>query len=256
MKKRTDKIRRRTFVKGMVSSSIATLAGCGQSEPPTYGNILRMGDWLTYKSHRLLLPLDSLAREYELADISPAPAIGTTNPADPERGGVHPEYAPEYGALLKDEFASYGLRVEGLVARPGVYSLTDLKRFRSRTQITRHTCEEGWSAIAQWTGVPLRTVLESAGIMANARYIQFHAYDGWGDGIDMIDALHPQTILAYGMNGRDLPVPHGAPLRLRVERQIGYKNMKFLRSIVVTEKFDDHGQFGHIQAGWSWYVGV
>lgn len=256
MKKRTDKILRRTFVKGMVSSSIATLAGCGQSEPPTYGNILRMGDWLTYKSHRLLLPLDSLAREYELSDISPAPAIGTTNPADPERGGVHPEYAPEYGALLKDEFASYGLRIEGLVARPGVYSLPDLKRFPSRTQITRHTCEEGWSAIAQWTGVPLRTVLESAGIMPNARYVQFHAYDGWGDGIDMIDALHPQTILAYGMNGRDLPVPHGAPLRLRVERQIGYKNMKFLRSIVVTEKFDDHGQFGSLQAGWSWYVGV
>lgn len=250
------KIPRRTFVKGLLSSTAVTLAGCGQSEPPTYGNILRMGDWLTYKSHRLLLPAQSMAREYELSDISPAPAIGTTNPADPEKGGLHPEYATEYAALLEDGFANYGLRIEGLVARPGTYSLDALKRFKARTQITRHTCEEGWSAIGQWTGVPLRAVLEAVGIMPNARYVQFHAYDGWGDGIDMLDALHPQTILAYGMNGRDLPVPHGAPIRLRVERQVGYKNMKFIRSIVVTEAFDDHGEFGSIQNGWSWYVGV
>jgi len=256
MKKKPGKIQRRDFVKGLIASSAATLAGCGQTEPPTYGNILRMGDWLTYKSHRLFLPSNSLAREYELSDISPAPAIGTTNPADPDKGGQHPEYAPEYGNLLKDGFASYGLRVGGLVERPGMYSLATLKRLPSRTQITRHTCEEGWSAIAQWTGAPLRTVLEAAGIMPNARYVQFHSYDGWGDGIDMVDALHPQTILAYGMNGRDLPVPHGAPLRLRVERQVGYKNMKFLRGIVVTEDFDDHGEFGSIQNGWSWYVGV
>ena len=256
MKKETGKIHRRTFVKGLVASTTATLAGCGQTEPPTYGNILRMGDWLTYKSHRLLLPANSMAREYELSDISPAPAIGTTNPADPDKGGLHPEYAPEYGALLKDEFGSFGLRIEGLVSRPGLYSLADIKRFPSRTQITRHTCEEGWSAIAQWTGVPLRAVLEAAGIMPNARYIQFYAYDGWRDGIDMIDALHPQTILAYGMNGRDLPVPHGAPVRLRVERQVGYKNMKFLRHIVVTEAFEDHGQYGAIQNGWAWYTGV
>jgi DMSO/TMAO reductase YedYZ molybdopterin-dependent catalytic subunit len=256
MSKKTRKIQRRTFMKGLVSSTAAALAGCGQTEPPTYGHILRMGDWLTYKSHRLLLPDTSLAREYELSDISPAPAIGTTNPADPDKGGVHPEYAPEYAAYLKDEFASYGLRVEGLVARPGMYSLAALKRMPARTQITRHACEEGWSAIAQWTGVPLKAVLEAAGILPNARYVQFHAFDGWGDGLDMIDALHPQTILAYGMNGRDLPIPHGAPIRLRVERQIGYKNMKFIRSIVVTEQFEDHGQFGSIQNGWSWYVGV
>lgn len=256
MKTRTRTLPRRAFIKGLVSSSALTLAGCGRTEPPTYGNLLRMGDWLTYKSHRLLLPANSLAREYELSDISPAPAIGTTNPADPDKGGIHPEYAPEYAGLLKDRFASYGLRVEGLVARPGRYSLAALKRLPSRTQITRHSCEEGWSAIAQWTGVPLRTVLEAAGILPNARYVQFLSFDGWGDGIDMVDALHPQTILAYGMNGRDLPVPHGAPVRLRVERQVGYKNMKFIRSIVVTENFDDHGELGSIQNGWAWYVGV
>jgi len=251
-----DSRQRRTLLKGLVASAGASLAGCGETVPPTYGNILRMGDWLTFKSHRLLLPEQSMAREYELSDISPAPAIGTTNPADPEKGGVHPEYAPEYAGYLKNGFANYGLRVEGLVSRPGMYSLADLKRLPSRTQITRHTCEEGWSAIAQWTGAPLRSLLEAAGILPNARYVQFHAFDGWSDSVDMPDALHPQTILAYGMNGRDLPVPHGAPVRLRVERQVGYKNMKFLRSIVVADEYDDFGFPGDMKNGWAWYVGI
>ena len=257
MKRNKAKFNRRSFVSGVLGTAAAgTLTGCGQTEPPTYGNILRMGDWLTYKAHRLIVPEHALAREYETSDISAHPAIGTTNPADPERGGRHPEYAPEYAGYLKDSFAGYGLRIEGLVERPGLYSLASLKRLPSRTQITRHACEEGWSAIAEWTGVPLRAVLEAAGIKPNARYVQFYAFDGWADGIDMVDATHPQTLLAYGMNGRDLPVPHGAPLRLRVERQVGYKNMKFLRGIAVTESFDDHGQDGNIQNGWSWYVGV
>ena len=126
----------------------------------------------------------------------------------------------------------------------------------SRTQITRHTCEEGWSAIMQWTGVPLRAVLEAAGIRPEARFVQFHCYDVFVDGIDMLDALHPQTILAYGMNGRDLPLGHGAPLRVRVETQLGYKSMKYLRKLVVTSEFDDNGPYGAIQNGWSWYAGI
>lgn len=250
-------INRRTVIKTLAGSAVATtLAGCGETVPPTYGNVLRMGDLLTYKAHRLLVPEHALAREYERSDISPHPAIGTTNPADPEQGGEHPEYASEYAGYLQSGFENYGLRVEGLVSRPGIYSLADLKRLSSRTQITRHSCEEGWSAIAEWTGVPLRALLETAGILPKARYVQFHAFDGWSDSVDMLDALHPQTILAYGMNGRDLPVPHGAPLRLRVERQIGYKNMKFLRSIVVAEAFDDFGLPGDMRNGWAWYVGV
>ena len=107
--------------------------------------------------------------------------------------------------------------------------------------------------------MPLRTLLESAGILPSARWVQFYSYDAIADGIDMIDALHPQTILAYGMNGRDLPIPHGAPVRLRVERQIGYKSIKsikFVRRIVVTDTFDDLGKLGAIQNGWSWYVEI
>ena len=243
--KQADRIPRRAFITGLASSAGVLLAGCAQTEPPTYGNVLRMGDLLTYKAHRLLLPAHSLAREYDYSDISSVPAIGTTNPAD-----------ADYQRLLAEQFADWRLMVEGCVARPRAFSLDELKRMSARTQITRHTCEEGWSAIAQWTGVPLRTVLEAAGIRSTARYVQYYAYDGWADGIDMLDALHPQTILAYGMNGRELPISHGAPVRLRVETQLGYKSMKFLKRIVVTDYFDDQGPRGNLQNGWSWYAGI
>ena len=127
---------------------------------------------------------------------------------------------------------------------------------RSRTQITKHSCEEGWSAIAEWTGVPLRSVLEAAGILPTARFVNFYAFDAIAEGIDMVDALHPQTILAYGMNGRALPMGHGAPLRLRVETQMGYKSIKFIDRIVVADEFDDLGKIGDLQSGWAWYVGI
>ena len=248
---------RRAFIKGVASSAGLLLAGCAPTDPPTYGNVLRMGDLFTYKAHRLLLPARSLAREYDYADISSVPAIGTTNPGDPSKSGFFsPEHGPVYEQLLAKQFADWRLVVAGSVARERAFSLDDLKRMPSRTQITRHTCEEGWSAISQWTGVPLRAVLEAAGIRATARFVQFYSYDDWADGIDMLDALHPQTILAYGMNGRDLPTSHGAPLRARVETQLGYKSMKFLRRIVVKDHFDDGGLQGNIQNGWSWYAGI
>jgi DMSO/TMAO reductase YedYZ molybdopterin-dependent catalytic subunit len=251
------KRQRRIFLKGLASSAGVLLAGCSQTEPPTYGNVLRMGDLLTYKAHRLLLPAHSLAREYDSSDISSVPAIGTTNPADPDKcPSFKAENGLDYESVLANRFADWRLVVEGSVSRPRAFSLDELKRMPSRTQITRHTCEEGWSAIAQWTGVPLRSVLEAVGIRSTARYVQYYSYDDWSDGIDMMDALHPQTILAYGMNGRELPISHGAPLRLRVEKQLGYKSMKFLRRIVVTDHFDDNGPTGNIQNGWSWYAGI
>jgi DMSO/TMAO reductase YedYZ molybdopterin-dependent catalytic subunit len=249
-------ITRRTLVKGLASSAGLALAGCSAGEPPSYGNVLRMGDWLTYKAHRLLLPRHSLVREYAYRDISSAPAIGTTDPADAGQGGFVAEYGEDYARLLRNAFADWRLTVAGSVSRPASFSLDDLKRMPARTQITRTLCEEGWSAIAQWTGVPLRSVLEAAGIRPDARFVQFHCYDAFVDGIDMLDALHPQTILAYGMNGRELPIGHGAPLRVRVETQLGYKSMKFLRGIVVTSEFDDNGPYGQIQNGWSWYAGI
>jgi DMSO/TMAO reductase YedYZ molybdopterin-dependent catalytic subunit len=220
--------------------------------PPTYGNLLRMGDTLTYAAHRALLPGQSLVKEYRLEDITSFPATGTTNPAERPKLPM----SDAYRRTLAGNFADWRLTVEGRVSSPQSFSLADLKRLPSRTQVTRHTCEEGWSAIGQWTGVPLSAVLNAAGILPSARFVVFHSFDDWVDSIDLLDALHPQTLLAYGMNGRDLPIPHGAPVRLRVERQLGYKSMKYLHRIVVTDEFEDGGEKGNIQNGWAWYVGI
>ena len=153
--------RREMLVAGLTSVSGLLLSGCSKRLPPTYGNILRMGDNLTYATHRALLPGQSLVREYSQKDISSFPAIGTTNPCDPNM----PRYSETYRRLQSGSFADWRLSVEGRVARPGSYTLADLKQFPSRTQIIRHTCEEGWSAIAEWTGVPLRRVLDVARIL-------------------------------------------------------------------------------------------
>ena len=255
MKEKREAIPRRKFIAGLASGAGLTLAGCGQTEPPTYGHLLRMGDWVTYKAHRLFLPEDALAREYDASDISPMIATGTVNPGNDNEPLFHPEHGPTFATAQKSGFEDWRITVEGSVDRPGAFSLADLQRMPSRTHITRHTCEEGWSAIAQWTGVPLKNVLEACGMQPQARYVQFWSYDYYVDNIDMNDAFHPQTILAYGMNGRDLPLGHGAPLRLRLERQIGYKSMKYLRKIVVLDHFDDP-EGSHIRAGWSWYNGI
>jgi DMSO/TMAO reductase YedYZ molybdopterin-dependent catalytic subunit len=248
---------RRNLVTGLASAGGLMLAACSSDElPPTYGNVLRMGDLLTYRAFRMLLPAQSLAREYALRDISSSPAVGNSNPGDSRQEGFNADRGPLYDRLRAGDFADWRLRVEGRVARPSSFSLADLKRMPARTQITKHTCEEGWSAIAQWTGVPLRTVLEAAGIQPSARFVNYYAYDDNAEGVDMLDALHPQTILAYGMNGRDLPLAHGAPLRMRVETQLGYKSVKFLERIVVTNEFDDLGKIGSLQNGWAWYVGI
>jgi DMSO/TMAO reductase YedYZ molybdopterin-dependent catalytic subunit len=244
--------RRRALVAGLASAGGFLVTRNVGALPPTYGHVLRMGDNLTYAAHRTLLPGQSLVREYSHKDISSFPAIGTTNPVERNI----PDLSEAYGRLQRGAFAGWRLSVEGLVSSPGTYTLADLQRWPSRTQITRHTCEEGWSAIAEWTGVPLGRILEAAGILPAARFVVFYSYDDWIDSIDMLDALHPQTLLAYGLNGRDLPVPHGAPVRLRVETQLGYKSMKFLKRIVVTDEFQDGGDKGNIQNGWSWYAGI
>jgi len=227
--------RRQAILAGLASVGGVVLAR-PKELPPTYGSLLRMGDNLTYVAHRALLPQNALVKEYTERDITPFPAIGTNN--------------------ARVNVADWTLSVEGLVARPQTFSLADLKRLPPRTQITRHTCEEGWSAIAQWTGVPLGRILDAAGVLPAARYVKSHSYDDYENSIDLLDAFHPQTILAYAMNGRDLPVQHGAPLRLRVERQLGYKGLKYLTRLVVTSEFDDGGQKGDLANGWAWYTGI
>jgi DMSO/TMAO reductase YedYZ molybdopterin-dependent catalytic subunit len=252
---RLDAISRRRFlIGGGAALGGLILPGCSRTPlPPTYGSLLRMADNLTYLAQRTLLPGQSLVREYSHQDISSFPAIGAVSPGLPGARG----YSEPYRDLQKRDFADWRLSVEGAVERPGTYSLADLKRLPSRTQITRHTCEEGWTAIAEWTGVPLSRLLLAAGMHSSARSVCFHTYDSdLVDSIDMLDALHPQTLLAYGMNGRDLLIRHGAPLRLRVESQIGYKSRKYLQRVVVKDIFDDGGKKGFAAIGWAWYTGI
>lgn len=248
MKKKHIITRRNALITGAAALGSYLLYKTVKSSPtPTYGSILRTGDAFTYEAQRALLSKKALAKEYSRGDISSFPAVGTI---DPSREG-NPGYNKDYALCKRAGFSDWRLSVEGRVGRPGMYSLDDLMGMPSRSQITRHTCEEGWTAIAEWTGLPLGRLLEHAGILASARFINFYAYDGYQDSIDMEDAFHPQTLLAYGMNGRPLPLQHGAPLRLRVETQIGYKSMKYLRRIVVTDEYVDPGD-----SGWAWYTGI
>ena len=252
MKPQRKLARRELLAAGLASAGGVLLSGCSRPMPPTYGNLLRLGDNLTYGAHRLLLPGEALVKEYSHGDISSFPAVGTSDPGDPD--GARPN--DTYRQLQRGGFADWRLSVEGLVARPGTFSLAQLKALPARTQITKHVCEEGWSAIGEWTGAPLSRVLDAAGLLPAARFVSYYSYDDWADSIDLLDALHPQTLLAYGMNGRDLPVAHGAPVRLRVERQMGYKSMKFLTRLVVTEHLDDGGDKGNPKQGWAWYTGI
>jgi len=241
---------RRSFIAGATATSGLLLTGCTDPIlPPTYGSLLGLGEALTFASHRLLLRNQPLAREFDRGSISKGfPAINTTFPED-----------ELYRRLLRGQFADWRLPVGGKVARPMSLSLQDLKRFPARTQITQHNCEQGWSAIAEWTGVQLRRVLQHVQAAPDARYVVFRCVDGWWDSIDMFDALHPQTLLTYGMNGQELPVQHGAPIRLRVERQLGYKSLKYVSSIEVVDRLD-HIEDGSgamvVSYGYSWYAGI
>jgi DMSO/TMAO reductase YedYZ molybdopterin-dependent catalytic subunit/thiosulfate reductase cytochrome b subunit len=207
-----------------------------------------LSETLTYAGQRLLTKLPSMAREFDRSQIS------TVIPVN----GPAPKTEP-YQRLRAGGFADWRLAIDGLLARPGSFSLAELKSFPSRSQITHQACEEGWSFIAEWTGVPLSFVLERVGIRPEARYVFFFTFDEWWDSIDMDDALHPQTLLAYGMNGTDMPLDHGAPLRLKVARQLGYKSLMYLSRITVTDTAKGIGDglgSGSPAAGYSWYAGI
>ena len=208
--------------------------------PPDHGGPFGLGHTLTYASQRLLT-CHTMAREFSRGEISKAP-FANTKPLEDET----------YQRLQRAGFQDWRLTIDGLVARPGSVSLAELKRYPVRSQITQLVCEEGWSFIAEWIGVPLFEVLNRAGIRPNARYVLYRSMErDWSDGMDMADALHPQTLLTLGMNGGDLPGAHGGPLRIRVPRQLGYKSVKYLTGLTVTDSTKG------FQAGaYSWYAGI
>jgi DMSO/TMAO reductase YedYZ molybdopterin-dependent catalytic subunit len=244
---------RRTLLIGGAST---LLMGCDKlNNSAGFRETLRSGERLTMRAQRLISSREALAREFSAADMSPVfRSNGTGNPnTDP------------YNRLAAGNFADWRLGVDGLVRRPLAISLAQLQSMPRRTQITRHDCVEGWSAIGKWTGVPLSLILDGAGLRDEARYIVFHCMDRYGDrpyyeSIDLVDAFHPQTILAWGMNDQMLPVANGAPLRLRVERHLGYKHAKYIARIearaTLAGLYGGQGGTWEDSNDYEWYAGI
>jgi DMSO/TMAO reductase YedYZ molybdopterin-dependent catalytic subunit len=251
----TGRITRRQALVSLGAGGVL-LSGCDQiGRSEAFRTVQADARDLTMGAQRLVIDRAALAREFGPADMSP---VFRTN------GNVMPR-SPDYAAHLASGFAHWRLVVDGLVRRPLSLSLDRIKKLPARTQITRHDCVEGWSAIGKWTGVPLKLLLDGAGLRREARYIVFHCADDFAglpyyESIDLIDAFHPQTILAWGMNDLPLPVGHGAPLRLRLERQLGYKHAKFVMRIEAVDSLEriggGKGGFWEDRAGYQWYAGI
>lgn len=249
--------RRRLIARaGALAASLPFLSACDAiNDAPAVRKILSMGEEMNRASQRALMDRNALAREFTRADLSPVfRSNGTSLPP-----------GEAYAAHAARGFADWRIAVTGLVARPLSLSLADIRAMPQRTQITRHDCVEGWSAIGEWTGVPLARVLAAAGVRDSARYIVFRCADRIGDDLyyescDMVDALHPQTILAWALNGKVLPIANGAPLRLRIERQLGYKHAKYLTGIEAVASLDGigagKGGYWEDRVDYEWYAGI
>ena len=236
------------------------LAGCTSlSEQPLVVDLLSEVEILTRRAQRLFAGTHALAPEFGKKDIAPVfRANGTRNPD-----------TADYNAQAANGFRDWRVEVGGLVERPLSLSMDALRAMPSRTQITRHDCVEGWSCIGEWKGPPLSLVLAAAKPKAEARYVVFYCADNMAqegnaaqfyyESLDLLEATHPQTLLAYELNGQMLPVEHGAPVRLRAERQLGYKMAKYIHRIELVDSFGriGVGRGGYWEdQGYSWYGGI
>ncbi len=248
--------RRKLLTTASLAAPALLLTGCDWlGNSPSFRDIvLGSGEWLSYNVHRLI-GSQALAREFDPSEMSPK---FRTN------GNTQPRSA-DYQRHAEAQFVDWKLALDGLVETPQSWSLAEMRAMPSRSQITRHDCVEGWSAIGKWTGVPLAHLLNQAKLQPQARYLVFHCADDFGgtayyESIDLIDAFHPQTILAYGMNDADLAIGHGAPLRLRVERQLGYKQAKFIMRVEAVASLATIGQgkggFWEDEIDYDWYAGI
>jgi DMSO/TMAO reductase YedYZ molybdopterin-dependent catalytic subunit len=256
MKHQTD--RRKFLRRFLAGAGAVVLTGCDKlTNSEWFGNVLSTGESLNKNAHHLLRTRKTMAQEFSEADMSPSFRSNGTS---------FPESA-EYQTLAKENFKDWALEIGGLVEKPFKFTLEQIQALPSRTQITRHDCVEGWSAIAKWTGTPLHEVLALVKPLPKARYVVFYCADPMEDdgtdlyyeSIDMEDAYHAQTILAYKLNDETLPIKNGAPIRLRVERQLGYKQAKYIMKIALVENFDDiaGGKGGYWEdAGYEWYAGI
>jgi DMSO/TMAO reductase YedYZ molybdopterin-dependent catalytic subunit len=243
-------ITRRTLLAGGVTAAVGALGVAAASAgrrlglvPPDADGPFAVGNTLSYAAHRIF-GRHALAREFPRSAIAGKPfanAIGAPTDA--------------FAKHQAEQFANWKLDVGGLVDRPIPLSLAALRGMEARSQITQVTCEEGWSYIAEWTGTPLSVVLQACGVRPSAKYVVYYAADGWYDSIDIDEAMHPQTLVAWGMNGRDLPVPFGGPLRMRVPRQLGYKSVKFIERLLVTDSVADL-KLSTTPRSYAWYSGI
>ena len=258
-------ITRRTLVTGGALGAGLLLSGCDKlAQQPGFRRILFSGEKINMGLQRALMDRNALAPEFTAEQMSPVfRTNGNSNPG-----------TPDYNRHVAENFANWRLRIDGMVARPLSLSVAEIRKLPARTQITRHDCVEGWSAIGQWTGVPLSVLLRAAGLQVGARYAVFHCADNlegepskggeqspgqYYESIGLVDALHPQTLIAYNLNGRPLDIAHGAPLRLRVERQLGYKHAKYVERIEITDDFSKiAGGYGGYweDRGYEWYAGI
>ncbi len=249
-------IPRRTIVTGGALGAGLLLSGCDRlAQQPQFRKILFSGEKINEGLQRALQNRTALAPEFRADQRSPVFRVnGNGNPN-----------TPDYNQHLAENFANWRLTVGGLVTRPLSLSLADIAAMPQRAQITRHDCVEGWSAIGKWQGPMLGNVLKAAGVKPAARYIAFTCADLWGgqpyyETIDLVDAFHPQTILAWLMNDHRVSVGHGAPLRLRVERQLGYKNAKYVMRIDAVASLDGiglgKGGYWEDHVDYDWYAGI
>jgi len=251
----SDLSRRKLIIGGLTAA--AGVSGLGVAArlaqkyglvPPDHGGIYGLGETLTYASQRLLTK-HSFAREFSRSQISKRPLANEIAP-----------FNDAFKRLQAGGFADWRLSVDGMVDRPASFSVAQIKSHPSRSQITELSCEEGWTYIAEWIGVPLSHVLNLVGTLPQAKYVVYFSIEpDWWDSIDMADAMHPQTFLTYGMNGDDLPVGNGGPLRLRLPRQLGYKSVKFITHLTVTDSLKKFGKglgSASPEGGYAWYAGI
>jgi DMSO/TMAO reductase YedYZ molybdopterin-dependent catalytic subunit len=245
-------MQRRSLLAGLAA---LFTAGCSKiSDSKAFADLVGGAEDLHRKAHRLVGGRRPMAREFTLADVSPSfRGNGSTDVG-----------TPKYYASVANGFADWRLEVRGLVDRPLSLSMDQVRALPQRTQITRHDCVEGWSAIGQWTGPQLSAILDLASLRDEARYVVFRCADTLGgayyyESCDLDDAFHPQTIVAHRLNGEPLPIKNGAPLRLRIERQLGYKHAKYLTAIEAVASFEgiEGGRGGYWEdRGYQWYAGV
>jgi DMSO/TMAO reductase YedYZ molybdopterin-dependent catalytic subunit len=216
--------------------------------PPDAGGVYGPGETLTYAAQRIV-GKHSMAREFPRSQISAKPFANEVDPL-----------GDQFQRLQAAGFADWRLKVDGMAARPTSFSLTEIKSFPVSSQITMIGCEEGWTYIAEWAGVPLSYILDRVGALPQVRYVVYQSFQhDWWESIDMSDALHPQTIIAHRMNGGELPVPFGGPLRLRVPRQIGYKSVKYINRLTLTDNLKAFGKGtggAASDSGYAWYAGI